>query len=168
VHAALASVADLESLATAQQHARVALLARIIRLRILVAADAWDDVLKALERIEAALALSYEPASSTPKPPKPSHGQGVPPTGEAKGEGQTGAVKDEFIMFNDAFDAAMATHYLIMAVLYYTHAGLAAEAAPRLSHLHALLDTGALDMFPEGIVEVRLDYMRIKRRSIDI
>lgn len=48
----------------------------------------------------------------------------------------------------------MAVHTLMMAVVYFTHIGSHAETSPRLSHLHALLDSGALEKFAEGIVEV--------------
>ncbi|KAF9812532.1 hypothetical protein IEO21_06171 [Rhodonia placenta] len=48
----------------------------------------------------------------------------------------------------------MAAHVLIMSVIYFTHIGIAAEGSPRLSHLHALLDSGALDTFPNGTAEI--------------
>ena len=49
----------------------------------------------------------------------------------------------------------MAVHVLMMSVVFFTHVGNAEEASPRLSHLHALMDSGVLEKFPDGIVEVR-------------
>ncbi|KAI0696886.1 hypothetical protein C8T65DRAFT_615130 [Cerioporus squamosus] len=158
VHAALASVQELEDRATAQKHSQVALLARVLRTRILVAASMWTDVGEAIQRAEAALGLSYE-AASTPKARKPLH------PSQANGRTETGApgkgtqappVEQTFIMFEDAFEAAMAVHLLMLSVVYYTHAGEATEVSPRLSHLHALLDSEVLEKFPEGYVEVPL------------
>ena len=59
-------------------------------------------------------------------------------------------------MFENPCEAAMAVHLLMLSVVYYTHTGEAAEVSPRLSHLHALLDSEVLDKFPDGIIEVRL------------
>ncbi|KAJ8495087.1 hypothetical protein ONZ51_g1909 [Trametes cubensis] len=153
VHAALAVVQELEDRAVAQKHNQVAILARVLRTRILVAASMWSDVHDALQRAEAALGLSYE-AASTPKPRKPSASQG-------KGQSQTqqqqqSAPEQTFIMFEDAFEAAMAVHLLMLSIVYHTHGGEAAEVSPRLSHLHALLDSEVLDKFPNGHVEIVL------------
>ena len=95
----------------------------------------WAEVPDALNAAEQALGLSYQP-STTPKPRKP-------------GE------QEEFISFEDSFEAAMAVHVLMMSVVFFTHVGNAEEASPRLSHLHALMDSGVLEKFPDGIVEVR-------------
>ena len=146
-------MSELEALSSSKKHLRVTLLALVLRLRILVAASMWTEVSAALQRIEAAMGLAYEPATSTPRPRKPA-ADANPDISPAKNEKER--LEDNFITYTDAFDAAMAVHYLVMAVVYYTHIGLAVEAAPRLSHLHAVLDSGCLDLFPEGIIEVRL------------
>ncbi|KAL6307835.1 hypothetical protein BKA93DRAFT_727071 [Sparassis latifolia] len=141
VYAALAAVRDLEALAGTHGHKPVALLAHVLRLRILIAAEHWEDIPDALERCEAVLGLSYSPAV-TPRSRKSSE---EPQKPEAT-----------FIAFEDPFEAAMVVHILMMAVVFFTHVGNAAEASPRLSHLHALLDSGALDKFPDGTVEIVL------------
>ncbi|RPD54496.1 hypothetical protein L226DRAFT_539879 [Lentinus tigrinus ALCF2SS1-7] len=156
VHAALASVQELEDRSTAQKHNQVALLARVLRTRILIAASIWEDVGEAIQRAEAALGLSYE-AASTPKTRKPLHPSqaNVATDPGANGKGTQAPPEEQtFIMFEDAFEAAMAVHLLMLSVVYYTHAGEATEVSPRLSHLHALLDSEVLDKFPEGNVEV--------------
>ncbi|KAH9942974.1 hypothetical protein B0H21DRAFT_749241 [Amylocystis lapponica] len=152
INAALSAVQDLEALATQNAHAHVKLLALVLRVRILVASGMWADVLAALLCAENVLGLSYEPAS-TPKVRKPlapaDHTSQTVPPGVPPQE-------TEFIYFEDAFEAAMVVHLLIMAVVFHTHLGNAADASPRLSHLHALLDSGALDKFPSGYVEIAL------------
>ncbi|KAI1791986.1 hypothetical protein LXA43DRAFT_1181381 [Ganoderma leucocontextum] len=157
VHAALAAVQELEDRATKQNHNHVALLARVLRTRIRVAAGMWADVRDAIQRAEVALGLSYEP-TSTPKPRKPleqSQGNGVTDPG-GKPTSVPTPVEQMFIMFENPFEAAMAVHLLMLSVVYYTHVGEAAEVSPRLSHLHALLDSEVLDKFPDGHVEIML------------
>ncbi|KAH9926501.1 uncharacterized protein B0H18DRAFT_1006448 [Fomitopsis serialis] len=136
IHAALSAVEALAGVAHGKGHKGMVLLSRVLRLRILVAANMWADVPEALQAAEKALGLSYQ-AAATPKPRKP-------------GE------QDEFITFEDTFESAMVVHLLMMAVIFYTHVGNAAEASPRLSHLHALMDSGVLDKFPDGMVEIPL------------
>ncbi|KAI0640309.1 hypothetical protein C8Q77DRAFT_1085911 [Trametes polyzona] len=152
VHAALAVVQELEDRAKAQGHKQVALLGRVLRARILVAAGMWADVKEAIQGAEAALGLSYEPAS-TPKPRK------LPPTqthGGTQTQQQPSPPEQTFIMFEDAFEAAMAVHLLMLSIVYRTHTGEAAEVSPRLSHLHALLDSDVLEKFPDGYTEIAL------------
>lgn len=105
----------------------------------------WQDVSSAIENVEKALGLSYDP-SITPKPKQPA--------------ASSSSSKEEstFIFFESPLEAAMAVHSLMMAVVYFTHVGSAAEAAPRLSHLHALLDTDILTKFHDGTVEVSSIY----------
>lgn len=95
----------------------------------------WDSVGESLILAESALGFSY---NLQPQPRKP---------GEKKPE--------EFISFDDPFEASMVIHTLMMSVIYYTHTGQSQHSSPRLSHLHALLDSDALEKFPLGTVEVR-------------
>lgn len=172
VYAALSVVQELEDRAVVDTHKQVALLARVLRLRILVAAGMWADVCAAIQKGEAALGLSYE-AASTPKPRKPPPSQGKEATQTQ--QQRPPAPEQMFIMFEDAFEAAMAVHLLMLSIVYYTHAGDAAEVSPRLSHLHALLDSDVLDRFPDGAIEVssfmlnttaqHADYMRSVDRA---
>ncbi|KAI0937484.1 hypothetical protein AcV5_005386 [Taiwanofungus camphoratus] len=147
IHSALSAVSDLEALSRAHGHKHVTLLAHVLHLRILVAASMWADVPAAIRCTEAALGLSYEP-TSTPKLSNTRQSSGV----------ENAALEPEvtFVEFEDAFEAAMAVHMLIMAVVFYTHVGSAVDTSPRLSHLHALLDSGALDKFSDGVVEIMI------------
>lgn len=117
---------------------RVTLLAKALRLRILAGAEDWTRAGAALAECEAALGLEYDsspPARNRQVPLTPPRAQPV---------------------FEEAFEAAMAIQVLLLGVMYWTHVGVAAEAAPRLAHLHAALDGGALDKFKDGTVEVSL------------
>lgn len=106
----------------------------------------WQQAADVIPRAESVLGLSYDPAT-TPKPrQQPQQQQDAGGSGKER--------EATFIYFEDGFEAAMAVHTLLMTVVYFTHIGSAAEAAPRLSHLHALLDDGALEKFPDGTVEV--------------
>jgi hypothetical protein len=55
---------------------------------------------------------------------------------------------------NDPFRSAMAIHSLFLGVIHYTQVGAARQAASTLGHLHALLDEGVLDKFPDGFITV--------------
>lgn len=95
----------------------------------------WEAVGDSLALAESALGMVYNEASPS-----------------AKGKEKA---RDEFLSFDDAFEAAMAIHTLLMGVVYFTHIGQAKASSPRLSHLHALLDSDALNLFLNGNVEVR-------------
>lgn len=112
----------------------------------------WSEVVVTIQLAEAGLGLSYEPATT----PKPAAAPGKENVGVSPEKGKDRSKDhDEFISYEDPFEAAMAVHTLMMSVVYFTHVGAAANASPRLSHLHALLDSGALETFPDGTVEVR-------------
>ncbi|KAI8980607.1 hypothetical protein BD414DRAFT_464741 [Trametes punicea] len=149
VHSALAVIQQIEDHAVAQMHKQVALLACVLRTRVLVAAGMWEDVRDAMERAELALGLSYE-SGSIPKTRQ------LPPLQGKAGVQQPPAAEQSFIMFEDPFEAAMAVHLMMLSIVYYTHSGEAAEVSPRLSHLHALLDSDVLEKFPDGYVEIAL------------
>ena len=115
------------------------LLTHVLRLRILVDAAMWDNVEDSLSLAESALGLIYEDA---------------PPPSSSKEE--RGGEKENCIVFENAFEASMAVHTLILGVVYYTHVGQASKASPRLSHLHGLLDSDILKLFPNGTLKARL------------
>ena len=94
----------------------------------------WDAVEDALSFAESILGLSFNDSSPSPK------GKEI--------------ANNDFIHFDDAFEAAMAIHTLQLGVVYYTHVGKARAATPRLHHLHALLDSDSLNHFATGTLEV--------------
>ncbi|KAH9912151.1 uncharacterized protein BXZ73DRAFT_93243 [Epithele typhae] len=156
VYAALDAIQTVEDLATAQRHNQVAILARVLRTRTLVAAGLWADVRDAIVRAEEALGLSYEPATTPRRQPlQPSQSQTQGSANANGGEGtmpaqhqqQTPPPQEQtFITFEDPMERRWRCTYSCF--------GEAAEAAPRLSHLHALMDSEVLEKFPEGWVEL--------------
>ncbi|EGO18936.1 hypothetical protein SERLADRAFT_418607 [Serpula lacrymans var. lacrymans S7.9] len=156
IYAALDAVNALQSVAINNAHPRIVLLTHVLNLRICTAAEMWDRVQLSLSSAEGALGLSYDPAAPGPIP-QPQHAAalGVPTSADVtpKAAG-TPAQESTFVFFEDPFEVSMALHTLMIGVTFYTHVGLALESSPRLSHLHALLDSGALERFPLGIVEV--------------
>ena len=140
-HTALQAVDTLHALALQRVHPHVALLAQVLRIQLLVMRQQWALVHSALDAAEAALGLSYVA-------PQPGAGSSTKDVKDPRRE-------TTFVSFDDPFEVLMAVHTLILGVTFFTSAGLGADASPRLSHLHALLDAGALDHFPDGIVQVR-------------
>ncbi|TFK56312.1 hypothetical protein OE88DRAFT_1620238 [Heliocybe sulcata] len=135
ISAGLGNIDALENLArlNGRGHERVVLLCKVLRLRAMVKAEMWEEVEEVLKGAEGDLGMSYETANtSTPQ------AQTLP-------------------KFTEPFETAMAVHVLVIAITFYTHAGNAAEASARLIHLHALLDSGALDRFAAGVVEIPFD-----------
>ncbi|KAH7924786.1 hypothetical protein BV22DRAFT_1034747 [Leucogyrophana mollusca] len=151
IHAALDAVSALQELGVKNSHPHVVLLTHVLRLRICVAAGMWDRVQDALNTCELVLGLSYAPSGQSTNPSQqPQHQSQSTQSSVDVGP----KAPQEFISFEDPFEVSMALHVLIIGVTFYTHAGRHAEASPRLSHLHALLDSGALEKFPHGIVEI--------------
>ncbi|KAH8111978.1 hypothetical protein DFH11DRAFT_1512413 [Phellopilus nigrolimitatus] len=134
---AFTAIQDLLSVSEKLNDPPVKLLTHVLRLRTLVDAGMWDDVGDSLALAESALGMSYDIApSSTSDKEK----------------------KEEFVSFEDPFEAAMAIHTLLIGVVYYTHLGTSKAASPRLSHLHALLDSDVLALFPNGTIDITLSY----------
>lgn len=157
IQAALAAVQDLETVSIQLRNPKITLLAYVLRLRVLAASEQWSEIPQVLSRVEAALGLSYEPCL-TPKPPKPptgsQAGSSIPPNGTQNPTTKVKRETEMFVFFENPYEACMALHILVIAVIYYTHVGDSAQVVPRLSHLHGMLDACALDKFQEGIVEV--------------
>lgn len=153
---ALAAVDALRADAERLGDAHVVLLSLVLRTRVLVDTAAWSRVHTALSEVETSLGLSYDADNASPgnrRSPRKTNAQS-PEKGKEKEKEQT------FITFDDPFEAAMAVHVLIMAVVCHTHEGNARSASTRLTHLHALLDSDVLDKFPDGVVEVRYKSIR--------
>ena len=131
---AFSAIQDLLTISEYLGDAPIRLLTHVLRLRVLVDARMWDSVGESLLLTESSLGFSYDlqPQPQQPRLKKP----------------------EEFITFDDPFEASMAIHTLIMGVIYHTHTGQSRHLSPRLSHLHALLDSDALELFPNGTVDV--------------
>ncbi|THH06827.1 hypothetical protein EW145_g3811 [Phellinidium pouzarii] len=133
---AFSTIQDLFSASEQLEDPPVKLLTHVLRLRTLVDAGMWESVSDSLTLAESVLGVSYDISSSSTS--------------------DKGKKKEEFMCFEDPFEAAMAIHTLIMGVVYYTHLGQAKASSLRLSHLHALLDSDVLEMFPNGTIDITL------------
>ncbi|KLO07025.1 hypothetical protein SCHPADRAFT_837227 [Schizopora paradoxa] len=128
---ALSTLDDILNAADRLGDLSIKLLTHILKLRICFDAVLWDDVGPSLTYAEGALGLSYDEIDS-------------------------GTKEKTFVSFEDPFEASMAVHFLIMAVVYFTHVGDATSASKRLMHLHALLDSDVLKLFPTGTIQINL------------
>ena len=146
LQSALAAIGELQHLAIKNAHPQVILLTHVIRLRTLISTESWDQVSQTLANAEQALGLSYLSIAKLTTKPSPEKSTPVPSTPPTRPK--------TFITFTDPFEFSMAIHTLLLGILWFTHAGLAVEAGPRLSHLHALLDEGAANANNDGTVEV--------------
>ncbi|KAK2460063.1 hypothetical protein APHAL10511_007897 [Amanita phalloides] len=125
----LHSIHTFQALATDNGHGIVALLAQVIRLRVLLREGLWPSVGSSLKEAEDAFHMDLAPSSASPTP---------------KAE-------------QSAAQTALQLHLLIMGVVYYTYAGDMENASSRLTKLHELLDSTALNgLGDSGIVELPL------------
>ncbi|KAJ3761926.1 hypothetical protein EV360DRAFT_36798 [Lentinula raphanica] len=136
----MTALQTMQSLAAKQEHEGVILLARVLRLRQLVSFGLWNQVEDALAEAEQALGLEF-PDQQDPSASQPA-GQS-PRKGLRNGSGQT-APASKSKTFDSHFERSMAMHTLIIGVVFYTYVGRLSNASQRLSHLHTLLDAGAL------------------------
>ncbi|TDL19376.1 hypothetical protein BD410DRAFT_752259 [Rickenella mellea] len=135
------TIQDLHDLSRRLADPRVTLLTHVIRLRTLVDAGMWEGVAASLQLAESVLGLSYDTNTY------------IPPAQRKEKEKE-----QAFVFFEDALEAAMAIHVLVLGVVYFTHTGASKDASPRLSHLHALLDSDALNLFADGTVDIKLTH----------
>jgi hypothetical protein len=142
--------------AQAQQsaHADVCVLARVLRLRMLVSAGLWGEVEDALKIAEDALRLGFP--TKTHSNHNPNSNSCTDPDSNDTTPTPAGATQPaEPPSEQSGFIGCMMIHTLILGIVFHTHVGGAANASERLARLHAMLDGGVLDKFPQGIVEVR-------------
>lgn len=132
-HTALTLVDKLRDSSSQHQHSRVTLLSHVLRLRILISGGLWSTTGLASRTAEDALGLHYKTISSGSTAP---------------------ALSPTYIDFEDRFECAMALHTLVLSIFSYAHAGISSESSARLSHLHALLDAGALECLGDGSIKV--------------
>jgi hypothetical protein len=152
LHSALDEIQALQDIAQIKRHTSVVLLACIIRLGVLVSHGLWDLVQSVIQATEGALGLSYDAATHNARDAEVS---GYDISASMIGSNsETSRNAENFIAFEDSFESLIAIHMLISSIIYYTRIGESTQAKPRLSHLHSLLDSGALDTFQNGTIEV--------------
>lgn len=163
IRAALDAISALSALSQQNNHPQITLLTLVMRLRILIDNNLWDQVEDALYKCETALGLSYDDTLSSLSSPSATATPATPSKKRKRSDisqllfcSTTAATKDldQFISFEDPLEASLAIQVLILGIIYYTHIGSAGRSSPRLTHLHALCDGGALELCPEGTVQV--------------
>lgn len=161
IASALSAIDEVKDVSQRRRDLRVTLLAIVLRLRTLLAADMWNQVSDALFEAETALGLSY---STPPASSKLIHGDGSPGklqrSSSRSPQKASQSPEQVFVAFDDPLEACMALHVLIISIVYNSHVGMTREASQRLSHLHALLDSDVLSKFPEGTITVRIQLLR--------
>ncbi|KIK70551.1 hypothetical protein GYMLUDRAFT_89575 [Collybiopsis luxurians FD-317 M1] len=153
-------------------HAAVVLLTRVLHLRQLVSFGLWEQISEVLAEAEEALGIEFsvEKDAFTQEPARQSPRKGLrmtdlntvhmnapsPTKASISKSSDTNAVqsspvaatvtlsKPSFKTFDTHFERSMALHTLIIGVVFYTYVGRVSDVTQRLSHLHALLDAGAL------------------------
>ncbi|KAI0275428.1 hypothetical protein BC834DRAFT_852822 [Gloeopeniophorella convolvens] len=127
-HGALNATRALQSLAEKNGHIHVSVLAHVLHLQSLISAAQYAGVPAVLESTERALGLSFSASQDKESAP--------------------------IINVEIPVEGMLVAHALILGIIYYAHEGNSPASSPRLSYLHALLDSGVLDAFPDGIVSV--------------
>ncbi|KAJ7499880.1 hypothetical protein FB451DRAFT_1014303 [Mycena latifolia] len=122
-------------------HANVALLARVIELRALIALGRWAEVGPALQNAEAAIGV-------------------ILPTAEPAGDAAPPLYK------TSPFHAALVVHVLVLGVVWFAYSAAGAPenggtgstaVSARLTLLYTVLDAGVNGLESEGVLEVPLD-----------
>ena len=173
--AALRAIQIFSSIGSTNSHESIVLLASVIKLRLLVSRGMWADVEQALNDCEAFLGISFPETSVKEAPSSPS---ALPekalqsvntniPSPLSKPPKTSPVPQTKYKRFAPGFEASMAVHTLIIGVVFHTFVGSEKDTAPRLNHLHFLLDSGALNpqnssstapasSFQPGVVDVPL------------
>ncbi|KAE9409175.1 hypothetical protein BT96DRAFT_970138 [Gymnopus androsaceus JB14] len=172
VRQTLSAIQALQNHGSKYGHSGVVLLTRVLRLRQLVSFGVWDQVNEALNEAEEALGLEFssekdassqQPAGISPRkglritdlntvhmnPPSPMKIASLEKASHTTAQSSphasaTGQSEPSFKMFDTYLERSMALHTLIIGVVFYTYVGRISDATQRLSHLHAVLDAGAL------------------------
>ncbi|KAG7100224.1 hypothetical protein E1B28_001999 [Marasmius oreades] len=181
--AVLTAIQNMQNIAIKSNHSHVTLLTRVLRLRLLMSSGQLVQVEEALSSAEEGLGIEYPAERSQKQPDSPSRGglrvadintSHLPSLSPFKlnrlnenhslsSSADKASVQavPSYKTFSDPFSTSMALHTLIIGVVFYTYAGSAVDSSQRLSHLHALLDSGVLK-FPSaedpcrasGIIEI--------------
>ncbi|KAG1742661.1 uncharacterized protein EDB91DRAFT_1221615 [Suillus paluster] len=181
LQATLTAIDTLITLARKNHHPRITALAHVIKLRVLLRAGAWTQVGAALDTAEAVLGLTFdkdrkennEKMDGNTTDAKPvndaiprwnsitahdvnalsreysqvhitSNGSNVEPT------------QEEESTQSDPAHSSLVIHTLLFGTIFFTFSGNIRAAEQRLVALHAIVDSGALDGFKDGIVQIPL------------
>ncbi|KAG2350400.1 hypothetical protein BDR05DRAFT_1054523 [Suillus weaverae] len=179
LQATLTAIDTLITLARKNHHPRIIALAHVIRLCILLRAGAWAQVGAALDTAEAALGLMFD------KDGKINNDKGhITAMANAKQDDDTlprwnsitahdvNALSREYSQVHitsnlsnvepkleeesDPAHASLVIHTLLSGTIFLTFSGNIRAAEQRLVALHEIVDSGALEGFKDGIVQIPL------------
>ncbi|OAX38109.1 hypothetical protein K503DRAFT_741672 [Rhizopogon vinicolor AM-OR11-026] len=180
LQATLRAIDTLTTLAQKNHHPRIIALAHVIRLRVLFRAGAWSQVGAALDMAEAVLGLMFDNEKKNHAKGI------VGAKGDAKAEGnvlprwssitagdvhalsleysqvlisnsnKNEAKQEEESTHSDPAHSSLVIHTLLSGSIFFTFSGNIRAAEQRLVALHALVDSGALQGFKDGITQIPL------------
>ncbi|KAG1805584.1 uncharacterized protein BJ212DRAFT_1391745 [Suillus subaureus] len=181
LQAILAAIDTLITLARKNHHPRIISLAHVIRLCVLLRANAWTQVGAALDTAEAVLGLMFD------KDGKVKNDRGNPnaivnakPDDDALPRWNSITAHDVNVLSrehsqvhitnrpnivepkqeestqSDPAHASLVIHTLLSGTIFFTFSGNIRAAEQRLVALHEIVDSGALEGFKDGIVQIPL------------
>ena len=183
LQAALIAIDTLTTLARKNQHPRIVALAHVMRLCVQLRAGAWSQTGAALDLAEAVLGLIFDNGKDNiDKRAVSTKGDAtaennVLPRWNSITAGDVHALSREYSQLlnssnprnfeskseeesahSDPAHASLVIHTLLSGAIFFTFSGNIRAAEQRLVALHALVDSGALQGFKDGIVQVYFPY----------
>ncbi|KAG2110691.1 hypothetical protein DEU56DRAFT_896675 [Suillus clintonianus] len=181
LQATLAAIDTLITLARKNHHPRIIALAHVIRLRVLLRASAWPQVGAALDTAEAVLGLIFDKdgKDSHDKGPINTIADAEPDNDtlprwnsitahdvnalsreysqvRINSNSNMGPKQEEESTQIDPAHASLVIHTLLSGTIFFTFSGNIRAAEQRLIALHEIVDSGALEGFKDGIIQIPL------------
>jgi hypothetical protein len=191
LQATLIAIDTLITLARKNHHPRIVALAHVIKLRVLLRAGAWSQVGAALDMAEAILGLIFDNGKeNNVKEVVSAKGaakaeDNVLPRWSSITAGDVHALSREYSQVlissnsnnfeikpeeestqSDPAHASLVIHTLLSGAIFFTFSGNIRAAEQRLVALHGLVDSGALQGFKDGVVQVRFAYLSLHFSSL--
>ncbi|KAG9009078.1 hypothetical protein FRB90_008573 [Tulasnella sp. 427] len=138
---ALSALERVQSIAHSRGDTQISTLALSIRLQVLMRAGLWDIVGETCELAEASLGMMFEDQDR----------QRVDAAADESEPTPSSSSTDPTPLF-----LYMKIHVLMLSILYHTRTSSSKSASLRLTALHDILDSDALESFPSGVLQVTL------------
>ncbi|KAG1902737.1 uncharacterized protein F5891DRAFT_1215571 [Suillus fuscotomentosus] len=181
LQATLTAIDTLITLARKNHHSQIIALAHVIRLRVLLRASAWAQVGAALDTAEAVLGLMFDKNGKVKNDEghinamKNNKPDDALPRWNSITAHDVNALSREYSQVritsdqsnvepnqeeentqSDPAHASLVIHTLISATIFFTFSGNVRAAEQRLVALHEIVDSGALEGFKDGIIQIAL------------
>ncbi|KAG8893001.1 hypothetical protein FRC01_013820, partial [Tulasnella sp. 417] len=148
---ALSTLQKVQSIALSRGDKQITTLALATRLQVLMRAELWELVGETCESVEEALGLTFEEGEGQRDTQQTDQSVSVIPPTESQESTSSSSAIDPTPLF-----LCMKIHVLMLSILYHTRISNSKLASARLSALHDLLDSDALENFPSGVLPVTL------------